>query len=32
MRNFNKWCAILCNYRTNEYDDFKELGRKIEAI
>ena len=28
----NKWCAILCNYRTNEYDDFKELIRKIEMF
>ena len=28
----DKWCAILCNYRTNEYDDFKELIRKIELF
>ncbi len=27
-----KWCAILCSYRTQDYEDFKELGRKIEAI
>ena len=28
----NKWCAILCSYRTNGYDDFKELIRKIEMF
>ncbi len=28
----DKWCAILCNYRTNEYEDFKELIRKIEMF
>ena len=25
-------CAILCNYRTSEYDDFKQLTRKIEVL
>ena len=29
MRNFNKWCAILCDYRTNDYEEFKEISRKI---
>ena len=28
----NKWCAILCNYRTKNYEDFKDLGRKIELF
>ncbi|MDY4819309.1 MAG: hypothetical protein SO206_03525 [Bacilli bacterium] len=28
----NKWCAILCNYRTKEYEDFKDLSRKIELL
>ena len=32
MRNFNKWCAILCTYRTNFYDDFKLLSRKIDMF
>lgn len=27
---FNKWCAILCSYRTNEYEDFKGLCYKME--
>ena len=25
----NKWCAILCSYRTSEYEEFKQLIRKI---
>ena len=25
----NKWCEILCNYRTNFYDEFKLLSRKM---
>ena len=25
----NKWCAILCDYRTNDYEEFKEISRKI---
>ena len=32
MRNFNKWCAILCEYRTESYDEFKALIRKIEML
>lgn len=32
MRNSQKWCAILCDYRTSEYEDFKELTRKIESF
>ena len=28
----HKWCAILCKYRTNEYDDFKQLCYKIEML
>ena len=26
----DKWCAILCSYRTENYEDFKQLTRKIE--
>ena len=25
----DKWCAILCAYRTKEYEDFKDLSRRI---
>ena len=25
----DKWCAILCNYRTKEYEEFKQLTRKM---
>ena len=28
----DKWCEILCNYRTNFYDDFKTLSRKIDMF
>ncbi len=28
----NKWCAILCSYRTKNYEDFKQLIRKIETF
>lgn len=28
----DKWCAILCNYRTKEYGDFKRLANKIELL
>ena len=24
--------AILCDYRTNEYDDFKQLTREVELF
>lgn len=27
----DKWCAILCDYRTKNYEDFKRLIRKIET-
>ena len=27
-----KWCEILCNYRTNFYDDFKQLCHKMEMV
>lgn len=30
--HFNKWCSLLCDYRTNYYEDFKGLSRKIEAF
>lgn len=29
---FLKWCAILCDYRTKDYEDFKDLSRKIELV
>ena len=25
----DKWCAILCAYRTEDYEDFKDLSRRI---
>lgn len=28
----DNWCAILCNYRTKEYGDFKRLANKIELL
>ena len=28
----DKWCAILCDYRTQDYDDFKQLIREIELF
>ena len=28
----DKWCAILCSYRTENYDEFKELTRKFELF
>lgn len=28
----DKWCAILCDYRTNKYENFKELSRQIEVL
>lgn len=28
----HKWCAILCEYRTNFYEDFNDLARKIELF
>lgn len=32
MRILQKWCAILYNYRTENYEEFKELTRKIELF
>lgn len=28
----NKWCAILCNYRTENYEEFKKLSYKISSF
>ena len=28
----DKWCAILCDYRTQDYEDFKDLSRQIETF
>ena len=28
----DKWCAVLCNYRTKFYEDFKILSRKLELF
>ena len=28
----NKWCAILCNYRTKNYDELQQLCYKIELF
>ena len=28
----DKWCAILCAYRTEDYEDFKRLANKIELL
>ena len=28
----DKWCAILCSYRTKFYEDFKILSRKLELF
>ena len=29
---FQKWCAILCNYRTENYDEYKQLEYKLELF
>ena len=29
---FQKWCALLCAYPTEKYDDYKQLGYKLELI
>ena len=29
---YHKWCAIVCDYRTNFYDDYKQLGYKLELL
>lgn len=28
----DKWCAILCEYRTKDYEDFKNLGKKMNYL
>lgn len=28
----SKWCAILCEYRTENYEDVKQLYYKIEML
>lgn len=30
--HFNKWCTILCSYRTQDYEEFKDLSRQIETF
>jgi len=29
---FVRWCAIVCDYRTNFYDEYKQLGYKLELL
>jgi len=29
---FSKWCAILCDYRTNYAQEYREQGYKIEKV
>ncbi len=28
---FQKWCAILCSYRTENYEEFKNLSKNMES-
>ena len=28
----DKWCAILCEYRTEYYEEFKNLAKKFEVL
>lgn len=28
----DKWCAILCEYRTENYEDFKQLTRGMSVL
>ena len=28
----DKWCAILCDYLIDEYEDFKQLSHKIFSL
>ena len=30
--HYQKWCAILCDYRTNGHEEFKELIKKFELF
>lgn len=32
IAEIHKWCAILCTYRTRNYEDFKKLTMKINII
>lgn len=32
IAEIHKWCAILCDYRTSEDEDFKQLCYKIEMF
>lgn len=32
MVHYQKWCAILCDYRTNGHEEFKELIKKFELF
>ena len=27
-----KWCALLCDYRTENYDEYKQLEYKLELL
>jgi hypothetical protein len=29
---FQNWCAILCKYRTQNYDEYKQLEYKLELF
>ena len=29
---FFKWCATVCDYRTNFYEEYKQLGYKLEFL
>lgn len=29
---FNKWCALLCAYRTENYDDYKQLDYRTKLV
>jgi hypothetical protein len=29
---FLHWCAIVCDYRTNFYEEYKQLGYELENI
>ena len=28
----NKWCGLLCSYRTNGYEDFRKLYDQIKIF
>ena len=30
--HYQKWCAILCEYRTKNYDEYKQMGYNLELI